>query len=85
MEEAQKSIVRDNEERKPMHDYQSRIFEIYKEMSKYYDGLTVDYYLLKKRILQKGFTDEELDETLRSYINMNVIMREGNMITLIES
>jgi hypothetical protein len=84
MEEAQKSIVRDNEERKPMHDYQSRIFEMLKEMCKYDDGLSVDFSLLKKRILQKGFTEEELVDTVQSYLNMNVIMREDNTITLIE-
>ena len=32
MEEAHRSIIQDTEERKPMHDYRSRIFEILKEM-----------------------------------------------------
>lgn len=84
MEEAHRSIIQDSEERKPMHDYRSRIFEILKEMCKYVDGLSVDYSLLKKRILQKGFTEEELDDTVDNYLKMNVIMREENMLTLIE-
>lgn len=84
MEEAQRSITMESEERKPMHDYQSRIFEILKEMSRYVDGLSVDYEMVKRRIIQKGFTEEELNDTLQSYLNMNVIMREENMITLIE-
>lgn len=56
MEEAHRSIIQDSVERKPMHDYRSRIFEILKEMCKYVEGLSVDYALLRKRILQKGFT-----------------------------
>ena len=84
MEEAQKSVGLENNEKKPMHDYTSQIFEVMKEMCKYSDGLSVDYQVLKKRILAKGFTEEELGDTIQNYLRMNVIMREDNVITLIE-
>ena len=67
-----------------MHDYASQIFDVLKDMCKYADGLSVDYNVLKKRILSKGFTEEELVETVESYLRMNVIMREDTMLTLIE-
>ena len=56
MEEAQKSVGLENDERKPMHDYKSQIYEVLKDMCKYSDGLSVEYTVLKKRILNKGFT-----------------------------
>jgi hypothetical protein len=84
MEEAQRSVGQDNDERRPMHDYASQIFEVLREMCKYADGMSVDYGVLRKRILAKGFTEEELNDTLENYLRMNVIMREDTMLTLIE-
>lgn len=84
MEEAQKSVGLDSDERKPMHDYTSQIYEVLKEMCRYSQGLSVDYSVLKKRIMAKGFTEEELADTIQNYLRMNVIMREDSVITLIE-
>lgn len=84
MEEAQKSVTIDNDERRPMHDYVSQIFEMLKEMCKYADGLSVDYTVLKKRIVAKGFTEDQLNDTIENYLRMNIIMREDSLLTLIE-
>lgn len=67
-----------------MHDYTSQIYEVLKEMCRYSQGLSVDYSVLKKRIMAKGFTEEELADTIQNYLRMNVIMREDSVITLIE-
>ena len=67
-----------------MHDYTSQIYEVLKEMCRYSQGLSVDYSVLKKRIMAKGFTEEELADTIQNYLRMNVIMREDRVITLIE-
>jgi hypothetical protein len=85
MEEAQKSVGMDNDERRPMHDYTSQIFDVLKEMCKYADGMSVDYNILKKRILAKGYTEEELNDTIDNYLRMNVIMREDAILTLIDN
>jgi len=67
-----------------MHDFTSQIYEVLKEMCRYADGMSVDYNVLKKRILAKGFTEEELVDTIDNYLRMNVIMREDTMLTLID-
>ena len=67
-----------------MHDYTSQIYEVLREMCKYSQGMSVDYSVLKKRITAKGFTEEELADTIQNYLRMNVIMREDSVITLIE-
>ena len=54
-------------------------------MCKYADGMSVDYNVLKKRILAKGYTEEELNDTIENYLRMNVIMREDTMLTLIDN
>lgn len=74
----------ESDERKPMHDFTSQIYEVLKEMCRYADGMSVDYNVLKKRILAKGFTEEELVDTIDNYLRMNVIMREDTMLTLID-
>ena len=67
-----------------MHDFTSQIYEVLKEMCRYADGMSVDYNVLKKLILAKGFTEEELVDTIDNYLRMNVIMREDTMLTLID-
>ena len=68
-----------------MYDFTSQIFEVLKEMCKYADGMSVDYNVLKKRIVAKGYTEEELNQTIENYLRMNVIMREDSMLTLIDN
>lgn len=75
----------DNDDRRPMYDFTSQIFEVLKEMCKYADGMSVDYNVLKKRIVAKGYTEEELNQTIENYLRMNVIMREDSMLTLIDN
>lgn len=66
-----------------MHDYPSKIFELIKDQCKYSDTLSIDYELLRKQILMRGFTETELEETIATYLNINLIMRTGNTITLV--
>ena len=56
MEEAQRSVGLENDQRKPMHDFTSNIYEMLKDMCKYSEGLSVDYQTLKKRVLAKGYS-----------------------------
>lgn len=74
----------DKDERKPVHDYPSKIFEIIKDQCKYSGSLSVEFEKLRKRVLIRGFTEEELNDTLSNYLGLNLIMREDNVITLIE-
>lgn len=85
MEQAQRTVLMDNDDRRPMYDFTSQIFEVLKEMCKYADGMSVDYNVLKKRIVAKGYTEEELNQTIENYLRMNVIMREDSMLTLIDN
>ena len=84
MDEAQKSVSLETDERKPMHDYTSDIFTMLREMCKYSEGMSVDYLVLKKRVVARGYTESELGDTIQNYLRMNVLMREDNIITLIE-
>jgi hypothetical protein len=43
---------------------------------------SVEVAQLLKRVLLKGFREDELDDTLQKYLHINVIMREGSRITL---
>jgi hypothetical protein len=45
----------------------------------------VEFDKLRKRIMARGFTEDELNETLANYLQLNLIMREDNVITLIEA
>ena len=84
MEEAQKNVGTDIDEWTPLHDYQSRIYGMLRELSKYLEGPSVDYEQLRRKVINKGHTEDELNETLQKYLDMNVIMREDNVITIIE-
>lgn len=39
-----------------MHDINSRIFEIIRDLCKYNDGLSVDMETLKRRVIGKGWS-----------------------------
>jgi len=67
-----------------MHDYATKIYENLKELCKYSDGMSVDDDILRKRIMSRGFTEEEMNDTLQKYLDLNLIMKEGKTITLIE-
>jgi hypothetical protein len=67
-----------------MHDHVSRIYELLKELCKYSDGMSIDEDILKKRVLARGYSEEDLNDTVQNYLNLNLIMKEGRMITLIE-
>lgn len=55
-----------------------------RDLNKYLDGASVDYEQLKRKVISKGYNEDELGETLQKYLDMNVIMREDNLITIIE-
>jgi hypothetical protein len=57
LEEAQKNITSEQNDRKPMHDYATKIYEILKELCKYSDGMSVEDDILRKRIMSRGFTE----------------------------
>ena len=46
--------------------------------------MSLDEDTLRKRILARGFTEEEMRDTLQKYLELNLIMRSGNMVTLVE-
>jgi hypothetical protein len=82
-EESQKNLSFD-EDRKPMHDLTSQIFEIIKSLCRYTTELSIDFDTLKRRVLSRGFAEKDLEDTLANYLNLNLIMREENVITLID-
>jgi hypothetical protein len=84
LEESQKNLGLEQEERKPMHDYISRIFEFIRDQCKYTTELSVGFDALKTRILSRGFTEEQLNETVDNYLSLNLLMFENNVITLID-
>jgi len=84
MEEAQKNITSEHNDRKPMQDYISKINEILRELCKYSDGMSVDEDILRKRVFSRGFTEQELNETIAQYLNLNLIMKQGKTITIVE-
>lgn len=67
-----------------MQDYTTKIYEILKELCKYSDGMSVDEDILKKRIVTRGYTEEEMAETLQKYLDLNLIMKDRKMVTLVE-
>ena len=83
MEETQKNLGGEKEIHKPMHDYKSRIFEILSEQCKYSDSMSVEREILLKRVLARGYSEAEMDETIEEYIKNDVIMVHRNTIICI--
>ena len=67
-----------------MHDYISSIFELIRDLCKYTTELSIDFDTLKKRTLSRGYTEEQLNETVDNYLSLNLLMCENNVITLID-
>ena len=67
-----------------MHDYLSKIFEIMKDQCKYSENRSVEIDILRKRVLARGYTETELEDTLKDYLKNNVIMQYGSSITLLQ-
>lgn len=68
-----------------MHDYPSRIYEMIKDLCKYNTELSIDVHALRKRVELRGYSSVELEETIENYIKLNLIMRDGNNIVLIDN
>jgi len=62
-------------DRKPVHDYPSKIFEFIKDQCKYFKQMSIDYESLRKKIMLKGYSEEELSDTLKHYMELNLIMQ----------
>ena len=43
--------------------------------------MSLDEDTLRKRILARGFTEEEMRDTLQKCLELNLIMRSGNIVT----
>lgn len=84
LEESQKNLGLEDDDRKPMHDYVSRIFEMIRDLCKYSPELSVNYQALKTRVLSKGFSEQNLTDTLENYLSLNLLMSQGDVITLID-
>lgn len=67
-----------------MHDYISNIFEMIRDLCKYTSELSVDLDTLKKRVITRGYTEDQLNETISNYISLNLLMNEGKTVTLID-
>lgn len=84
LEESQKSVLFDTEVRKPRQDNTSAIYSIIKDLCNYSTGKSVDMSVIEERIYRKGYSEEELQITLKNYENLNVLMIEGNVVSLVE-
>jgi hypothetical protein len=54
----------------------SAIFEIIKERCNYKEGKVEDLSVITNRVILRGYKEEELNLTLKSYEYVNVIMRK---------
>jgi hypothetical protein len=84
LEESQKNLGLEEEDRRPMHDFISNIFEIVRDLCKYSPELSVGYQALKTRVISRGFSEEQLNETLDNYLSLNLLMSQNDVITLID-
>lgn len=55
-----------------------------RDLCKYSPELSVSYQALKTRVLSRGFTEGQLTETLDNYLSLNLLMSQGDVITLID-
>ena len=84
MEESQRSIVPERQLTRPKVDYMSAIFEIIKDRCNYNEGKVEDLSVITNRVILRGYNEEELKLTLKSYEDLNVIMMEdGNRVRLL--
>lgn len=63
----------------------STIFKIIRDECKKDAGLTSDIASIERRVLAKGYSQDELKECLNTYANLNILMLSdsGNLVTLI--
>jgi hypothetical protein len=85
MEESQKNAkFEEDKGRKEVKDDVTMIFGMMRDMFDYCDGATQALNLenLAKRVVAKGYSREALEETIKHYSLMDVIMRDnqGNIL-----
>ena len=69
---------------RPKVDYMTAIFDIIKDRCNYSDEKAEDFDIIRNRVFLRGYKEEELNNTLEIYENLNVIMMEdGNRLRLL--
>ena len=69
---------------KPRIDNLSAIFTMIKEMCQYNSTKATDLNDIRDRIMRRGYSEDELGLCLKNYENLNVIMVESGVVTLID-
>lgn len=75
MLESQKNVSIDGGDRKELIDDASSIYSIIKDICHYKEDKTVNIDVIEKRILARGFSLQALEDTLKHYENLDVLMR----------
>jgi DNA replicative helicase MCM subunit Mcm2 (Cdc46/Mcm family) len=83
IEESQASVQTDKDAKPKKQDSTSVIFDIIKSMCKYNENCQADYELVEKRVLARGFTQDQFETTLKSYESNNVLMHLNNRIMIV--
>lgn len=83
LEASQRSVVPDRVSYKPKKDFMSTIFDIIKDKCKYNNERVEEISVIEKRVLSRGYSEEEFRLTLKNYENLGVIMVEGDRVHLI--
>lgn len=60
------------------------MYTICKDLCIYSVSKSVDYDMLLRAALARGYSEEVVEIMLKQYSNLNVLMREDNKITVIE-
>lgn len=60
------------------------VFNICKDMCIYSTSKSVDYDMLLRAVLARGYSEEILDLMLKNYSNLNVLMKQDNTITVMD-
>lgn len=91
LESAQKSVQDDEEDEEKIGqnkvDVQGKILEIIKRACKYDPHFQVKRTELEKNVFSKGFTNNQLNNTLKTYSNLNILMlnEDNNIITYLNN
>ena len=71
-------------EKKNNRDEKVLIWRIIKELCAYNKSRSIDMSSLKARILANGYSEQALEDTIKEYEFLEVLMRAGNEIRVIQ-
>ncbi len=85
IEDSQANIRTHTGPRKPKGDVKSQIYEIIKTICSYSNGNKAPEELIERRVLAKGYLKDRLEETIKDYEAINVLLRDSGNIIITDS